>query len=577
MAFRCPNCKKRVPDKTDTCPKCGQKFTEEEVRRLTAKYDSEARLGLIILGAIIAEGCLFYFNAPLAIVLLIFLAPTLFFAYRAHKYKKEATWLLAENEKLAPYKEILDAHAHAAHVIEEAQEKADLILADAKMRLSIAKDKENDATSRLQSAIDEGSKQAKEIVSKASALAVEIAGDAFEAKGKADFYERTAVAMKNIISGYGNEYVIPSHTLLDDLAETYGYTQAADALKKARAFSRDLVKGGRAGKCDYVENSRSNTAINFVIDAFNGKADSILSRAKMDNYGKLKQEMIDALNLVNYNGQSFRNATITDEYFKARMEELRLACVVLEIRQRDLEEQRRIKEQIREEEKARREIEKALRDSAKEEETLQKAMEKVRAQMDQANEEQRSKYEAQIAELEQKWKEAEERSKRAQSLAELTKRGHVYIISNVGSFGENIYKIGMTRRVDPSERIRELGDASVPFSFDIHAMIWAEDAPGLESALHKKFALEQVNKVNYRKEFFRAKLEDIRKELEAEKIEAKWTMAAEAREYYESLAIEETLKDNPEAQKAWLEREFELEASRPVGVLLANEFEEEAV
>jgi hypothetical protein len=99
----------------------------------------------------------------------------------------------------------------------------------------------------------------------------------------------------------------------------------------------------------------------------------------------------------------------------------------------------------------------------------------------------------------------------------------------------------------------------------------------LETALHKKFALGQVNKVNYRKEFFRTKLEDIRKELEAENIEAKWTMAAEAREYYESLAIEKSLKDNPEAQKAWLEREFELETSRPVGVLLADELEEEAV
>jgi hypothetical protein len=148
--------------------------------------------------------------------------------------------------------------------------------------------------------------------------------------------------MKNIIQGYGNEYVVPARNLLDGLAETYGYTQAGDDLKKARARSKMLVKDGRAGKCEYAEASRSNTAVNFAVDAFNGKVDSILSRAKLDNYGKLKQEMTDAFNLVNFNGQSFRSAQITNEYYNARLEELRLACVVQEIRQRDAEEQRRI-------------------------------------------------------------------------------------------------------------------------------------------------------------------------------------------------------------------------------------------
>ena len=65
--------------------------------------------------------------------------------------------------------------------------------------------------------------------------------------------------------------------------------------------------------------------------------------------------------------------------------------------------------------------------------------------------------------------------------------GYVYIISNVGSFGENIYKIGMTRRLDPQERVDELGDASVPFKFDVHAMIFSDDAPALEAALHRAF------------------------------------------------------------------------------------------
>jgi hypothetical protein len=310
-----------------------------------------------------------------------------------------------------------------------------------------------------------------------------------------------------------------------------------------------------------------------VIDAFNGKVDSILSRAKADSFGKLKQEMVDSFNLVNYNGKAFRNAQITDEYFNARLRELTLACTIQEIRHRDLEEQRRIKEQIREEEKARREIEKALRDAAKQEEMLQKAMEKARAQLEGANDEQRAKYEAQIAELEKKYQEAEERSKHALSMAQQTKSGHVYIISNIGSFGESVFKIGMTRRLEPLDRIRELGDASVPFPFDVHAMIWTNDAPTLETQLHKRFALAQMNKINFRREFFRAPLHEIRKEIEKDNLEIQWTMTAEAREYRESLAIDEKLKNDPAARDEWLRARIAIE-DRPRFQIMNSDDEE---
>ena len=99
-------------------------------------------------------------------------------------------------------------------------------------------------------------------------------------------------------------------------------------------------------------------------------------------------------------------------------------------------------------------------------------------------------------------------------MAQQTKQGHVYVISNVGSFGENVYKIGMTRRLDPTERVDELGDASVPFPFDIHGMIHFEDCPAAEKKLHRLFVMGQVNKTNFRKEFFRANLEDIKAAIE---------------------------------------------------------------
>ena len=134
-----------------------------------------------------------------------------------------------------------------------------------------------------------------------------------------------------------------------------------------------MVKHNQAATCDYAEASRKQTAINFITDAFNGKADSILAGAKADNFGTLKQKLTDTFTIVNHNGKAFRNARINEAYFQLRLEELRLACLLAEIRKRDIEEQRRIKEQMREEEKARREIEKALADAAKEEALLQKS------------------------------------------------------------------------------------------------------------------------------------------------------------------------------------------------------------
>jgi hypothetical protein len=145
-------------------------------------------------------------------------------------------------------------------------------------------------------------------------------------------------------------------------------------------------------------------------------------------------------------------------------------------------------------------------------------------------------------------------------MAQHTKRGHVYVISNVGSFGEEIYKVGLTRRLEPLDRIKELGDASVPFEFDVHAMIFSDDAPALEHRLHKLLVRGQVNKVNHRKEFFRASLTEIRNELEAAGVEAKWTMKAEAQQYRETLAIERAIADDPEAFDAWMNRQLELDA-----------------
>jgi len=139
--------------------------------------------------------------------------------------------------------------------------------------------------------------------------------------------------------------------------------------------------------------------------------------------------------------------------------------------------------------------------------------------------------------------EAEAKNQRALSMAQQTRKGTVYVVSNVGSFGDEVFKIGMTRRLEPGDRIKELSDASVPFEFDVHAMIACDDAPRLEAELHAEFEDLRINRVNYRKEFFRLPVDRLRTAVANRAVDVSFTMVAEAREYRESLALSKMTPD----------------------------------
>ena len=166
------------------------------------------------------------------------------------------------------------------------------------------------------------------------------------------------------------------------------------------------------------------------------------------------------------------------------------------------QEQARIKAQIREEERLARDVEKKVQEAKREQAVIEAALEK-------ALRETKDEHGAEVERLRAELKEAQEKAQRAISQAQLTKAGYVYVLSNFGSFGEGVYKIGMTRRLEPMDRVRELGDASVPFPFDVHMMIACDDAPSLENALHRSFHHQRLNKVNPRKEYFRVDLDSI--------------------------------------------------------------------
>lgn len=200
------------------------------------------------------------------------------------------------------------------------------------------------------------------------------------------------------------------------------------------------------------------------------------------------------------------------------------------------EEQRRIKEQMREEERVKREIEKEKQKIEKEEKHFKQEIQNLQMRFLSVQQDERDALEEKIKELEEKLVLVEKDKEHVYNREQNTRAGYVYIISNIGSFGEDVYKIGMTRRLEPMDRIKELGDASVPFTFDVHAMIFSEDAPTLEKTLHDTFQQKSVNKVNYRKEFFNVSLSEIEEVVKRNHNKTvEFTKMAEAKEYRETL------------------------------------------
>ena len=250
-----------------------------------------------------------------------------------------------------------------------------------------------------------------------------------------------------------------------------------------------------------------------VIRSFNIECDLLIGKLNPANVERTLERIEAIANDLEKDFADMRYG-FNEQYISLKFEECRLQYEFLMKKKEEQEEQRAIREQMKEEERARREYEAAIAKAQKEEDLYQKMLDKARQALAQTSDADRQAAELRIQQLEEELAEAKAKAERAMSMAQQTKKGHVYVISNIGSFGENVYKIGLTRRLDPTERVRELGDASVPFSFDIHAMISSEDAPSLETALHRAFDDKRVNAVNMRKEFFKGGLEDIRKKVE---------------------------------------------------------------
>lgn len=319
-----------------------------------------------------------------------------------------------------------------------------------------------------------------------------------------------------------------------------------EELTKIRKEQKLLIKNGTACICHtdwMVGNSRKKGEImirryiNLTLRAFNGECDALTSKVRWNNVKRFEERISKSFNAINKLGKS-NNTFITDEYLKLKLDELHLAYELEHKRYQEKEEQRAIRAEQREEERAQREFEKAKKEAELEEQRYQKALERAQKELGLVSGHELEKLNEQIIELQKNLEEAHEAKERAISRAQETKSGHVYVISNIGSFGENIYKIGMTRRLEPMDRIKELGDASVPFRFDLHALIFTENAPELETLLQKEFDDRRINKVNFRKEYFQVTLEEIEKAIKEKYDSAvEFIKIPEAQEYRETQSI----------------------------------------
>jgi hypothetical protein len=332
-----------------------------------------------------------------------------------------------------------------------------------------------------------------------------------------------------------------------DFADSEMYKDRLDAV---RTEQKNMILWKTAATCSTnwtINGSEAqgrvmtNQNIKQILRCFNDECDMLISKVKFNNITAFIEKIRKSYDILNK--MNSKNAvSISYEYLELKVQELQLAYEYAQKKQKEKEEQRRIREQMREEARLQKEIEEARKDIEKEQKHYTNALLKLNKQLGECDDvekeillEKKSEIEQHLSDLDIAIKDIDyrEANKRA---------GYVYIISNIGSFGENIYKIGMTRRLDPMERVDELGDASVPFKFDVHAMIFSDDAPTLETALHHAFDNKKVNMINGRREFFNVTLEEIEEVVKANYDKTvEFIKIPQAEQYRESQKIIEQL------------------------------------
>lgn len=324
-------------------------------------------------------------------------------------------------------------------------------------------------------------------------------------------------------------------------------------LLEIRAKQKDMIKDKTAvsGSANWTVNGNASKGKKMVSDmqklllrAFNSECDDVIEHVKYNNIEASEKRITSSRDAISKLG-TIMEVSIQPKYYRLKIEELHLAFEYAQKKQQEKEEQKEARARMREEAKLAKEIEEERKKLEKEQQHYQNALQRINAQLETASESDRAAIEEKKAELVAQLDKIDKEFADVDYREANQRAGYVYVISNIGAFGENVYKIGMTRRLDPQDRVDELGDASVPFNFDVHAMIFSNDAPKLEAALHNAFADRKLNFVNQRREFFNVTLDEIKqvvKENYDKSVE--FVELAPAEQYRESLKLKEEAQHN---------------------------------
>ncbi|WP_243344604.1 DUF4041 domain-containing protein [Anaerococcus sp. AGMB09787] len=300
-------------------------------------------------------------------------------------------------------------------------------------------------------------------------------------------------------------------------------------------FDKRTVDGSKA-----KGRKMTNDNIKQILRSFNNECEAAINKVKVSNIETVEKRIRNSFTQLNKLNESNR-VSIKTQYLNLKIEELYLS---FEYEKKKAEEKEILREQ-REKEKEEKKLQKEIQDKKK---IIDKDIKHYKNMIDELNEKlksmegelERKDINNQILDLNTKVQEKEEEKEEMDYRSANATAGYVYIISNVGSFGDDVVKIGVTRRLDPYERIAELSSASVPFRFDIHALIFSYQAYELETALHNKFNNRRVNAINHRKEFFKIPIEEIKEALnEYKDLTIDFTEVPDAEEYRQTLKLYE--------------------------------------
>ena len=323
---------------------------------------------------------------------------------------------------------------------------------------------------------------------------------------------------KKLIISFNDDISVQDFALYQPRYSFANSTQYKDRLAQIRDKQKDMIRANAAATGDFTllfNNSKAQgTKVvkdmqKLLIRAFNSECDEVINNVKYNNYDMSFRKITNSANQIAKLGQMLK-ICITTDYYNLKIEELQLALEFQIKKQEEKEEQRQLRAEERERVRLERELEEQRKKIEKEQSHYQKALLSVLKQLEEPDKSNDADLLAKRAELENQLGVIDANLQELDYREANQKAGYVYIISNIGSFGKDVYKIGMTRRLEPMERVYELGDASVPFNFDVHAMIFTDDAPKLEAALHRAFEDRKLNMVNTRREFFNVTLDEIK-------------------------------------------------------------------